>query len=320
MNMKFMNVNKWAAQDANDGAGSDLGGGVVDTALGGDTPEAEATPEVTPEAEPAKEEAPAATDWREERLQALGLEAGSEDYTKRLNQLKRFTDEGSVVKSLFEAQDKIRKGEVSNGLPENATDEQLAEYRKANGIPASAEEYVTSEGLVLGEADTRIMGAVHEVALANNIPAEAMAGLTDAMMKAREVEDKARTQQDGVDRQACERALTETWGQEMATNKNMINGMLNQLPADVKDGLAGARMPDGSGVFNNPSILMAFSDWARKLNPAATVVDGSSSNPVGDINTELKALEAQMGTEEWASNKEGQARYLKLTEARQNMK
>lgn len=259
-------------------------------------------------------------DWRAQALGAAGFEKDSEDFAKRLGQLDRVPDIGTLTKNYLEAQDRIRKGEMSTGLPENPTDEQLAEWRQAHGVPESADAYELQldEGLVLGEDDTRIMNDVFKAAHGHHIPAAAMSEMTNAFLKSREAEVQALVNQDGIDEQTATRQIKESWGGDYQTNINMIDNLVGQLPESIREAFSGARMADGRLMFNSPEVMVAMADWARKLNPAATVVP-NANNPVQTINDEIKALEAKMGTDEWYKDKDAQQRYQELLDAQKAM-
>lgn len=326
--MKIKAINSWRLMDEEPGAGG--GGGDPapapnpggDPAPGGDPSPNPAPSDPAPQPDPAPESSyfqKMPDDWRVQALNSMGLTEGDE-FDKRKGQMERHTDFASFAKSGFDAQDRIRKGEISNGLPENATDEQMAEWREANGVPAEAGGYELSldEGLVLGEADERIISGVYDVAHAGNVPAETMSALTNAMLKGRQAEAEAMVAQDGVDKQTTDRQLKEAWSGDFETNVNMVKGLINQLPETVRDAFGSARMPDGKAVFNSPEIMVAMADWSRKLNPAATVVP-NSSNPVASINDEIKSLEDRMGEPGWHKDTGAQERLLKLYSAREDM-
>jgi len=318
--MRLFNVYREAAGDEGD-AGGGPADAVVDNANdGGDGPAGD-TGDSAPADEPvANYFGSMPDDWRAQAVRAAGFEEG-EDFDKRVGQLERVSDMGKMAKSYFDAQDRIRQGRIESGLPEDATDEQLAEYREANGIPAEPTAYELSleEGLVLGEQDGRIMEEVFNVAHAKNIPTEVMSELTNAMLKGRMAEQEAAQAQDGVDTQTSERMLKEAWGgADFDKNVNMVKGLITQLPESVRDEFMSARMPDGKAIFNSPEVMLAFADWARKINPSATVVP-NSNNPMQTMNDEIKALEAQMGTPEWYKDADAQKRYQDLIEAKSNM-
>ena len=258
-------------------------------------------------------------DWRGQMLTKAGYAEG-DDFDKAMKQLDRVSDIGVFTKNYLSAQDKIRSGEISNGLPENPSDEQMAQYREAHGVPATSEDYQLSldEGLVLGEADERIMGGIYEIAHGENISSEAMSKMTNAMLLGRQAEADARTSQDGMDEQTGTRQMKDAWGGDYQVNLNMVTGLMNQLPETIKDDFMSARLPDGKAIFNSPEVMVAMADWARKINPSATVVPGSA-NPMKDMNSKISDLEDRMGTSEWYKDKAAQKEYQDLVTARDSM-
>jgi len=257
--------------------------------------------------------------WRTDLLSNAGFEG--EEAEKRAGQLERVMDIKTLTKNYFEAQDKIRKGELSNGLPENPTDEQVAEWREANGVPEAPDKYelALDEGLVLGEEDTRIMEGVTKVAHKNNIPASAMSELTNAMLAGREAEAEAMEAQDGVDTQTTVRQLKDAWKGDYQTNTNMVQGLISQLPESIRDDFLGARLADGKALFNSPEAMVFFADLARKVNPAGTVVP-NSANPSQAVSDEIGKLEGRMTDPSWFKDKEAQNRLQELYRARDAMK
>lgn len=263
--------------------------------------------------------ATAPEDWRNQILTKAGFEEG-EGFDKAMKQLDRVSDFGVLAKNYLSAQDKIRSGEISNGLPEDPTDEQMADYREAHGIPQSPEEYTLNleEGLELGEGDEEVMKDVYQIAHANNVSPEVISDITNAMLKHEQGKMDTRISQDGIDQQLTDKQLKETWAGDFKTNLNMVKGLINQLPATVKEQFESARMPDGKAVFNSPEMMVAMAEWARTINPAATVVP-NSNNPMQTMNDEISALEDRMGTQEWYKDTDAQQRYQNLVEARERM-
>jgi len=257
--------------------------------------------------------------WRQNLVETAGYEG--DDATKYSGQLERVLDMGTFAKNYFNAQDRIRTGELASGLPENATPEQMADWRTANGVPEAADKYelALDDGLVLGDDDTRIMAGVYEVAHAENVSSQTMSALTNAMMQGRVIEQDAMTQQDGVQQQQTVVQLKEAWGQDYTTNQNMVKGLIAQLPEAIREEFEDARLPDGRAMFNSPEIMVFFADVARKLNPAGTVVP-NANNPTQAITDEIAALEGRMGDDDWHKDKAAQARIQQLYDTREQMK
>lgn len=256
--------------------------------------------------------------WRSSLVESAGIQG--DDAGKVLSQLERVSDMGTLVKNYISAQDRIRRGELSNGLPENATEQQLADWREANGVPQAADQYQVElgDGLVLGEEDQRIMPAVYDVALKHNVSNQAMSEMVNAFMAQREIEVETMHQQHGIHNQQATQVLKETWGGDFQANLNMVKGLVNQLPDSVRDAFESAVMPDGRAVFNSPEVMVFFADLARQVNPAGTVVP-NANNPVQAINDEIANLESRMGTDEWYADTAAQQRYQQLVTARENM-
>lgn len=294
----------------------DAGGGG-----GGDDP----PPDPDPNAPPSGDDPPSPfystipETWRSDLIDGLELEG--EDKDKRLGQLNRLTDLRSMTKSYFESQDKIREGIKPQGLPEGATDEQITEYREANGIPAEAENYVDGldEGLQLGEEDTRILGEVYKTAHELNLSTDAVNKLTNTMLGARQIEEDAISAQDGVDKQTSDRQMRDAWGNDYQTNVGMVKGLVNLLPETVREDFENARLSDGKALFNSPEVLVFLGDIARKMNPAGTVVPNSAT-PGADIAAEIKELEARMGDDDWHKDVAANNRLMELYDAQKGMK
>jgi hypothetical protein len=251
-------------------------------------------------------------DWREQ------LASGDE---KKLNQLRRIKDFGTFAENYFNAQEKIRSGETKAGLPENPTEEQLTAYRESLGVPQKPEEYnlQLEEGVVLGDADKRIMASIYPIAHKHNVPVAVLSELTNQMLKGQEQQLAEMEQQDNLDYQTAQRQLKDNWGYDYDMNVNVVKGMLNSLPESVRGLFQDARMADGRLMFNSPEVLNFFADVARTVNPAATVVPNGSGNPVQAINDRIGDLEKRMGTPEWYKDMSAQQEYRRLIDAKSKM-
>ena len=207
------------AVDAPDPGGADL--------PGGDAPPAG---DVIPAPDNASNDnyfAAIPEDWRDQAVSQFGLDE------KQANVLGRYPTYDKFVGSFFEQRDMISKGEHKKGLPENPTDEQLAEYRQQNGIPETPEAYELQlgEGLVLGEQDAAVMASLYPVAHKHNVAPAVLSELVSGYLKEREVATDTLMAKHGQDRNNAERVLKSTWGNEFNTNANVVASVLNRLPA-----------------------------------------------------------------------------------------
>tara|TARA_R110000851_G_scaffold9579_1_gene35539 strand:- start:9361 stop:10128 length:768 start_codon:yes stop_codon:yes gene_type:complete len=241
--------------------------------------------------------------------------------TKASGMLERVVDEGTLLKNYVEAQEKIRTGQISSGLPENATPEQTAAWREANDVPAESANYKVdlAEGLVIGDQDQAILNDIYKMGHEGNVPNGVMSNMVNSFLAARESEIDSIQQDDGIHNQQTAAKLKEAWGQDFDTNINMVRGMFNGMPETMRDEFMGARMPDGRAVFNSPEAMVFFGDMARKLNPAGTVVP-NANNPVQAIDDEIKSLEGRMGDSDWHKDTPAQDRLKSLYDAQEGMK
>ncbi len=250
-------------------------------------------------------------DWRDQVVASSGLEG---DEAKKLsNYLGRYSTPEAAFKAGHDSAIKIRAGEISTGLPEDATPEQLQEYREANGIPETSEGYELSldEGLILGEEDQGIMPAVFDMAHKHNLSTEAMSDLTNAMLIGRQAEMEKIYQQDGLDEQSARQALKEQWGNNTDANMNMFQNFVNKLPESVREDFVNARLDGGMGVVHNPDLIMYFADLERQINPLASVMP-QSDGARATLQSELDALTKRMGDDDWHTDKVANARWEEL--------
>jgi hypothetical protein len=250
-------------------------------------------------------------DWRGQMASQFELD------DKQAKMLERFPTYDKFVHSFFEKDQLIREGKHKSGLPENPTDEDIAEYRAANGLPESADQYqlTLDQGLVLDESDTRILEPVKEVAFKHNISPAALSDLTNAMLKGRETEFESELHQHGIDQQQATRQLKEVWGADYKVNLNVVMGMYSKLPESVRESFMKAQLPDGRMLFNSPEFLVWSAEVAREIDPVGTVV-GANSDPSA-LASEIEKIESTMRSDPDAYWKDPamQKRYEELLEA-----
>lgn len=236
--------------------------------------------------------------------------------------LERLSDPGALVKSYAEAANKIRSGELAKPLAKDATPEQVAEWRKGNGIPEKPDGYFEQmpNGLVIGEDDkalfTEFAAAMHET---NASPAQMHKAIEwyygmqdDALAKAAQADKEQATKATDT--------LRQDWGGDYRANINVAMSFLDTLGPDLKPLFMDATLPDGTRMFNNPDILKWIVGQAREINPVGPVVPGGGTDQIQSITNELNGLKSMMSNESseyWKGPKAdaNQARYRQLVEA-----
>jgi hypothetical protein len=256
--------------------------------------------------------------WREDLVGASGFEG--DDAESFTNVLSRVGDFKTLLGNYKSMQDKIRSGEMAQPLPENPTDEQLAAYREAHGIPEAADQYdlQLADGVELTDEDKEIFNSVFETALAENVPNASLSAVTNTFLEARNKIVERQQQQDNVDKQEADKFLKENWGADFKRNTNMVDAFISKLPADVQELFRGARLANGVGLLNSPEVMIHFANAQMEIDPAGVVVP-NTDNPIGTINDQIAAYEAKMGTDEWYKDAKAQKHYQELVDARERL-
>jgi len=192
------------------------------------------------------------SDWRAK------LSNGDEKLLKRL---ERFTDPSKIFQSWLAAEQKISSGEDKKGLDENATEEQVAEWRAANGIPDAADGYKPTEldGLEWSESDQPLLNTLFEAMHGANATQAQVDAALSAYGKLVSETQVARQQADRAFIAENEDALRAKYGDQFRPNLAVYKRVLEQsdnspLPRDVVQALMTARDENGNAVINNAAV------------------------------------------------------------------
>jgi len=216
------------------------------------------------------------------------------------------------MESAFQAHDKIRAGEVSLGLPEDATEEQINDFRVVNDIPLTADKYdFTGTERELSEMDVEMMGPVAEVAHKYNISNEALNELMGTYMGETDKVVEQMHTQDNLDAQEFTKMAKENWGPEYQINMNRANNQINLLPEAVRDSFKQARMPDGRGIMNSPEVMAWLVNVDRAITPMDPIKGGQEAT-LNDARKVVEAAKVRMRDDsvEWHKDKKGQQDYM----------
>lgn len=273
--------------------------------------------DITPEPPPGSTAEPP-RDW------AALREKYAKGDEKIIRRLSRYSSEEAALDALISAQNKITGGGLKAPLPENPSAEEVAVWRKDNGIPIDAKGYDIPAGAVPEHAKAGVE-AFLELAHTNN--------LTPAQVKAAVAWGTERAEQQTAVREAEDRQLADTarltlrdeWGSEFTLNSNLISGLLDTAPAGVKDGLLRGRLADGTPIGSDPNTLRWLASMAREVNPTATVTAGAGTTSQQVIESELASISKLMGdrtSEYWRGPgaDKMQARYRDLLDVQEKLK
>jgi len=243
---------------------------------------------------------------------------------KIMGQLGRYATPTDIWNKARSLEQRLSSGELKTvtPFPEKGTDEQKAEWRAENGIPAEPKyDLKMPEGFVIGEADQPVIDGFMEYAHSKNMSPEAVNASVEWYFENQEKAAEARNEMDLEFQEKNTDELRAEWGNDYRANLNRVHGLLDTAPEGVKDALMSARMADGNPLASDVNVLKFLTQLAHEINPATTLVPGSGANVMNAIGDEIASLEAMMAdrsSEYWKGPKaeKNQDRYRKLVAAR----
>jgi hypothetical protein len=280
-----------------------------------DAGEATKQPAGTLVADPSADAAPKAPadfpdDWRQKL-------AGEDE--KALKLLERLGSPADMVKKLSEQEKTIRSGKHKEPLGKDATPEQIAEYRAANGIPDTPAGYFDKlDGLVIGDDDkpavTEFLAAMHET----NAAPEQVGKALNWYFSQQEAQQQAQLERDTAFRAEAQEALRSAMGGDYRANMNDLKAWLGSQEGMLET-FANARAPDGTLLGDNPAVVGWLVQQMREINPLSTVVPGGGGGSLDSVNAEIAKIEKVMREDlpAYQRDSEMQARLLKLYQAQE---
>lgn len=228
------------------------------------------------------------------------------DDAKTLKRLERYATPKEVAFALASVQERINAGELRSVLPKDAKPEQLAQYRTENGIPETADKYELKlkDGLVIGEEDKPVINALLATLHPKNVNVEQASAIVDWYYDEVGRQTKARQEQDARVARETEDVLRAEWGGDYTLNRNLIQGLVDLAPAEVRNDLVGARLGNGQPLLSDPNTLRWLIGLAREVNPPTALVPNAGGAGVATaIEDGIKEIEGWMkapqGSADW---------------------
>lgn len=250
-------------------------------------PRATTIADVAP-ADPDATKPTAPADWPEDWRARL---AG--DNKKAIDKLARYKSPQDVLNAYMALETKL--GDYAKKLPTHYTEQELADYRKSNGIPDKPDEYnVDVPGIVWGEQDKPMLDSWKQFAHENHLPPDLVKIGPAWYAREQEAIVARLEQQDMQNFQTGSAALQAEWGAEFKGNINAAKNLLEAHPG-MWETIMGSRAPDGMKLGDSPSVLKAFAALAKEANPFATIAPrGGDADPIKTIDTRISEIHGMM--------------------------
>lgn len=245
---------------------------------------------VTPPAETGSDtpKEPAKASWPEDWRDQL---AGGDEKLKNL--LSRYTAPDAFAKAFKELRTaydsrKPTKEEAAE-LPENPTDEQLAAYRKAKGVPDKPEDYEfeVPEGKELSDGEYDILMDFAQAMHAKNMPASAVKEISSWFLEYEDIVAQKNADNAYQARMQTEEKLRAEWGADYRANVNLMSNVLQEHLGTNAGSFLSQQLMDGSRIGDNETFIRLMADVARK-------VGGSTAELyTTDVHTTGQSLETR---------------------------
>jgi hypothetical protein len=237
--------------------------------------------------------------------------AGSDKAFRRT--LDRFDSPAALAKAYKELTTRLSSGDLKavKPPPGDATPEQVAAWRAEQGLPPDAAAYVDglqlADGTVPGEAEKALLASFAEEALKGRWTADQYNQAVSWYFAAQDRLAAARDQADAAFRQEASAGLMREWGHDYAANRNAVAQFFDRsFPADFRDALLTARLPDGRVLANHPVFNRAILEVAKALNPGGAVLPNASGAGLSGLESRIAEIEgrymrAPHGSDLWKS-------------------
>lgn len=197
----------------------------------------------------------------------------------------------------------------------DAPPEQVAEWRKTQGLPEKWEDYSYSLPPNM-EASDQIKGVVDgfkQHAHGLNMPPEQFKAVTDWYFQQEAQRAEAVVQEDRAFRQQAEETLRKSWGSDYASNITAIQTLFNG-DNDTFSMAINARGPDGRMLGDNPKFLSFLLDVGLRANPNLRQFAGDGRMNQSNVGDEIKRIEALITKQDpaYTNDPKMQERYRQL--------
>lgn len=220
-------------------------------------------------------------DWRDKF-------AGGDEKLKQM--LSRYASPDAVAKAFKEQRDALAKrpAEVPE-LPENPTEEQLAAYRKAKGVPAKPEDYEfeVPDGKQLSDTEYEILMDFAKNMHGANMPADQVKKISSWFLEYEGVVAQRNAEAAYKARVATEEKLRSEWGGDFKANINQMSNVLREHLGSNTDSFLSMQLMDGSKIGDNETFLRLMAEVSRKIGGSAADLYSS------DVATTSQGLEAR---------------------------
>lgn len=208
-----------------------------------------------------------------------------------MKQLERYTSLEEIGKGFKNAQDLARKKQELPTLPDDATDEQFAEFRKTLGLPDEPDAYPVDFGddFEADEGDKALLGSfkemLHKKAGDPRTASIAMEWYKDAVQQQKQ--DRAAVLAERE--KETQAALRSEYGPEYDGNIAAASELMkSQMGAEKFDQMMDLRMEDGSRLQDHADFVKMMVNLGRDYYGSTAIIKGDVETTARTIDEKIK--------------------------------
>lgn len=227
------------------------------------------------------EQSGAEASWRDDWRDQLVAKLPAAEREKEISRLKRFASPENVFKSLRELERKQSSGQLKAALPENATPEEIATFRKANGLPEKPEGYGLAfpAGLEVSDADKADLGKFSEAMHKAHAPPAVVKAAFDYFAQMR-TEAMQKLHENALEKVVASQAeMRAEYGKDYKRNIEMANRFISMHAGENAGDLVNLKLADGTALGNHPAFtrMMVNAGLASADDDALIIPEGGGS-------------------------------------------
>lgn len=224
--------------------------------------------------------------------------AATEKLERLKKKLARYATPEAALMGLFEADEKVRGNQVKAKPGENATPEEIAEYRKENDLPLTAKDIdVRVPNHKWEEHDQPLIDAFQQVAFEEDIPQKTATKLVNMFLgmgnTAQDFQKQAHEAIDREDKKVAKAELKDEWGEEFQPRLGLVDRIFKD-PEVFPDGLGekiwNSRTPDGHMLRNSPSFIRLFGEVAVDRYGEGSIMTGNSRDNLQSEEDRIRTI------------------------------
>jgi len=256
------------------------------------------------------------------------MAAGSTDVERDVKQLERYESPDQIWKKARELERRMSSGDLRSTLKKDATSQEVAAWRKENGVPETPEAYKITmpAGRQPPKDDDAFLKSFLKSAHEANFTQVQVDKAIGSFYAQVDVQAEEISASEKEAEKKTEDLLRQEWGADYRANKAMAEALLARAPAGFRDRFMNGYLADHTPIKADPAAWKWLVQMEREINPASTVVPGMGGDVGKSIAEEIKQYKVWMAaprgtpdSDKYWKDEKVQERYRQLLDAQRKL-